>query len=85
MGDDEAMIVDENFVTALTYGLAPTAGWGFGIDRFMMFMSNTNNIREVILFPTMKPEENDAAGGAGAGAGAVNGGVSGPSADGPKA
>ena len=51
------MFVDENFVTALTYGLAPTAGWGFGIDRFMMFMSNTNNIREVILFPTMKPDE----------------------------
>ncbi len=51
------MFVDENFLNALTYGLPPTAGWGFGLDRFMMFMSNTNNIREVILFPTMKPEE----------------------------
>ncbi|VDK33895.1 unnamed protein product [Taenia asiatica] len=59
-GDDEAMFVDENFVNALTYGLAPTAGWGFGIDRFMMFMSNTNNIREVIIFPTMRPEESNA-------------------------
>lgn len=51
------MFVDENFLNALTYGLPPTAGWGFGLDRFMMFMSNTNNIREVILFPTMRPEE----------------------------
>ncbi|VDD79739.1 unnamed protein product [Mesocestoides corti] len=59
-GDDEAMFVDENFINALTYGLPPTAGWGFGIDRFLMFMSNTNNIREVILFPTMKPEESGA-------------------------
>ena len=56
-GDDEAMLVDENFLNALSYGLPPTAGWGLGIDRFVMFASNTNNIREVILFPTMKPEE----------------------------
>ncbi len=51
------MFVDENFLNALTYGLPPTAGWGFGLDRFMMFMSNTNNIREVILVPPMKPVE----------------------------
>lgn len=58
-GDDEAMFVDENFIQALNYGLPPTAGWGFGLDRLLMFLSNTNNIKEVILFPAMKPEGNE--------------------------
>lgn len=56
-GDDEAMFVDENFCTALEYGLAPTGGWGMGIDRFTMMLTDTNNIKEVLLFPAMKPEE----------------------------
>lgn len=56
-GDDEAMFIDEDFINAMTYGLPPTAGWGLGIDRLVMFLTNTNNIREVIFFPTMKPEE----------------------------
>lgn len=56
-GDDEAMFVDENFCTALEYGLPPTGGWGFGIDRFTMLLTDTNNIKEVLLFPAMKPEE----------------------------
>lgn len=49
------MDIDENFVTSLEYGLPPTAGWGLGIDRFTMMMSDTVNIKEVLLFPAMKP------------------------------
>jgi lysyl-tRNA synthetase class 2 len=57
-GDDEAMFVDETFLNSLTYGLPPTAGWGLGIDRMCMFLTNTNNIKEVLFFPAMKPEQN---------------------------
>ncbi|KAF2073427.1 hypothetical protein CYY_005275 [Polysphondylium violaceum] len=55
MGDDEAQLIDTVFTTSLEYGLPPTGGWGFGIDRFAMLMSDTYNIKEVILFPAMKP------------------------------
>ena len=44
-GDDEAQMVDENFCTSLEYGLPPTAGWGLGIDRLTMFLTNKNNIK----------------------------------------
>ncbi|CAN2389448.1 lysyl-tRNA synthetase [Pristimantis euphronides] len=57
-GDDEAMFIDNNFCTALEYGLPPTAGWGMGIDRLTMFLTDSNNIKEVLLFPAMKPEDN---------------------------
>ncbi|KAG0174210.1 lysyl-tRNA synthetase [Apophysomyces sp. BC1034] len=57
-GDDEAQMIDENFCQALEYGLPPTGGWGMGIDRLTMFLTNSNNIKEVLLFPAMKPEEN---------------------------
>eukprot|EP00835_Amoeboradix_gromovi_P005468 NODE_517_length_7343_cov_0.253313.p2 type:complete len:562 gc:universal NODE_517_length_7343_cov_0.253313:116-1801(+) len=50
-GDDEAQMVDENFVTSLEYGLPPTAGWGCGIDRICMFLSDACNIKEVLFFP----------------------------------
>ena len=56
-GDDEAQSVDEGFVQALEYGLPPTAGWGMGIDRLTMLLTDTNNIKEVLLFPAMKPNE----------------------------
>jgi lysyl-tRNA synthetase class 2 len=51
------MIMDESFVTALEHGLPPTGGWGLGVDRLTMFLSNKNNIKEVLLFPAMKPTE----------------------------
>lgn len=54
-GDDEAQLVDEVFCEALEVGLPPTAGWGMGVDRFCMMLTDTQNIREVILFPAMKP------------------------------
>jgi len=56
-GDDEAQMIDETFCTSLEYGLAPTGGWGMGIDRMVMFLTNSNNIKEVLLFPAMKPDD----------------------------
>lgn len=55
-GDDEAMDIDEGYIRALEHGLPPTGGWGLGIDRLVMFLTNQTNIKEVILFPTMRPE-----------------------------
>jgi lysyl-tRNA synthetase, class II len=56
-GDDEAMVHDEDFCVALEYGLPPTAGWGLGIDRFTMILTDNFSIKEVLLFPAMKPKE----------------------------
>ena len=58
-GDDEAQLIDETFCEALEYGLPPTGGWGCGIDRIAMFLTDSNSIKEVLLFPTMKPEVNN--------------------------
>ena len=60
-GDDEAMVMDDSFVTALEHGLPPTGGFGLGIDRLTMFLTNKNNIKEVLLFPAMKPTDQDLA------------------------
>jgi lysyl-tRNA synthetase class 2 len=58
-GDDEAMFIDYDFLRALEYGMPPTAGIGFGIDRICMMMTNSPSIQDVLLFPMMKPETGD--------------------------
>lgn len=54
-GDEEAMSIDEEYIRAMEYGMPPISGWGLGIDRFLQFITNSDNIRDVVLYPLMRP------------------------------
>ena len=56
-GAEEFQVIDEDYIRALEYGMPPTAGWGMGIDRFCAILTNQHSIKDVILFPTLRPEK----------------------------
>ncbi|HIC22318.1 MAG TPA: lysine--tRNA ligase, partial [Planctomycetes bacterium] len=56
-GDDEAMMMDEDYLLAMEHGMPPMSGWGMGVDRIVALLSGAENLRDVVLFPLMKPDE----------------------------
>ena len=58
-GDDEAMDMDYDYISAMEYGMPPISGWGMGIDRMIQLLTNSENIKDVIMFPLMKPLNDD--------------------------
>lgn len=55
-GDEEAMVMDNDYITAMAYGMPPISGWGMGIDRILQVLTCQDNIRDLILFPMMRPK-----------------------------
>jgi len=55
-GDEEAMEIDDDYVLCMEYGMPPISGWGMGIDRVVALLSGVDNLREVVLFPLLRPE-----------------------------
>ena len=53
----EAMSIDYEYIKAMEYGMPPISGWGLGVDRFLQFLTNSYNIRDVVLYPLLKPRE----------------------------
>ena len=58
-GDDEAMMMDKDYISAMEYGMPPISGWGVGIDRLTQILTNAQNIKDCVMFPLMKPEDYD--------------------------
>ena len=58
-GDEEAMSIDTEYIRAMEYGMPPISGWGLGIDRFLQFLTNSDNIRDVVLYPLMRPRASE--------------------------
>lgn len=58
-GDEESMDIDYEYIQAMEYGMPPISGWGLGVDRFIQFLTNRDNIRDVVLYPLMKPNERE--------------------------
>lgn len=58
-GDEEAMSIDYEYIKAMSYGMPPISGWGLGIDRFLQFITSSYNIRDVVLYPLLRPRESD--------------------------
>ena len=56
-GDEEAMTIDYEYIKAMEYGMPPISGWGLGIDRFIQFLTNQYNIRDVVLYPLLRRNE----------------------------
>ena len=56
-GDEEAMSIDHEYIRAMEYGMPPISGWGLGVDRFLQFLTNSQNIRDVVLYPLMRPRD----------------------------
>lgn len=57
-GDEEAMEIDYEYITAMEYGMPPISGWGMGIDRLVQFLTNSYNVKDIVLYPILKPKEN---------------------------
>ena len=56
-GDEEAMDMDYDYIGAMEYGMPPISGWGMGIDRMVQLLTNSDNIRDVVMYPLMRPQE----------------------------